>query len=143
MRPTPWSSRLNRLVLNSPVGTGRVRPLLRGSLYELREVCPAGRTNQRWYPRCTVMPSVRVPDRGFCYRMGEKRMEHKNRRTGTLCVFLAAVLYSIGGLCIKLIPWGGMAINGARTAIALVVIGGYLAVIRHPLRFNRWVAVGR
>lgn len=74
--------------------------------------------------------------------MGEKRVEHKNRRTGTLCVFLAAVLYSIGGLCIKLIPWGGMAINGARTAIALVVIGGYLAVIRHPLRFNRWVAVG-
>ena len=49
-------------------------------------------------------------------------MENK-RRTGTLCVFLAAVLYSIGGLCIKLIPWGGMAINGARTAIALVVIG--------------------
>ena len=37
---------------------------------------------------------------------------------------------------------GGMAINGARTAIALVVIGAYLAVIRHPLRFNRWVAVG-
>ena len=37
-------------------------------------------------------------------------MENK-RRTGTLCVFLAAVLYSIGGLCIKLIPWGGMAIN--------------------------------
>ena len=73
--------------------------------------------------------------------MGEKRMENK-RRTGTLCVFLAAVLYSIGGLCIKLIPWGGMAINGARTAIALVVIGAYLAVIRHPLRFNRWVAVG-
>lgn len=68
-------------------------------------------------------------------------MENK-RRTGTLCVFLAAVLYSIGGLCIKLIPWGGMAINGARTAIALVVIGAYLAVIRHPLRFNRWVAVG-
>ena len=67
-------------------------------------------------------------------------MENK-RRTGTLCVFLAAVLYSIGGLCIKLIPWGGMAINGART-IALVVSGAYLAVIRHPLRFNRWVAVG-
>ena len=66
-------------------------------------------------------------------------MENK-RRTGTLCVFLAAVLYSIGGLCIKLIPWGGMAINGARTAIALGVIGAYL--IRHPLRFNRWVAVG-
>ena len=61
---------------------------------------------------------------------------------GTLCVFLAAALYSIGGLCIKVIPWGGMAINGGRTAIALVVIGGYLIAVKHPLRFNRWVLLG-
>lgn len=61
---------------------------------------------------------------------------------GTLYVFLAAVLYSIGGLCIKVIPWGGMAINGGRTAIALVVIGGYLVLVRHPLRFNRWIMLG-
>ena len=64
------------------------------------------------------------------------------RQRGTLCVFLAAVLYSIGGLCIKLIPWGGMAINGGRTAIALVVIGAYLAVTRHKPRMNPWVLVG-
>ena len=57
-------------------------------------------------------------------------------------MFLAAVLYSIGGLCIKVIPWGGMAINGGRTAIALVVIGGYLIVAKHPLRFNRWILLG-
>lgn len=61
---------------------------------------------------------------------------------GTLYVFLAALLYSTGGLCIKVIPWGGMAINGGRTAIALVVIGGYLALVRHPLRFNRWIMLG-
>lgn len=66
---------------------------------------------------------------------------NKSQR-GTLCVFLAAVLYSIGGLCIKVIPWGGMAINGGRTAIALVVIGGYLIVAKHPLRFNRWILLG-
>lgn len=65
-----------------------------------------------------------------------------DRRKGTVCVFLAAVLYSIGGLCMKVIPWNGMSINGARTGIALVVIGIYLAVIRHPLRMNRWVALG-
>ena len=64
------------------------------------------------------------------------------RQRGTLCVFLAAVLYSIGGLCIKLIPWGGMAINGARTAIALTVIGLYLKVTHHRLRMNPWVLVG-
>lgn len=63
-------------------------------------------------------------------------------KKGTLFVFLAAVLYSIGGLCIKVIPWNGMSINGGRTAIALVVIGGYLALTRHPLRFNRWIFLG-
>ena len=61
---------------------------------------------------------------------------------GTLYVFLAAVLYSIGGLCIKVIPWNGMAINGGRTAIAVAVIGLYLAVTRHRPRLNRWVLVG-
>ncbi len=64
------------------------------------------------------------------------------RQRGTLYVFLAAVLYSIGGLCIKLIPWGGMAINGGRTAIALVVIGLYLAVTHHRPWMNLWVLVG-
>ncbi len=59
-----------------------------------------------------------------------------------MCVFLAAVLYSIGGLCIKVIPWSGMAINGGRTAVALVVIGGYLIAAKHPLRFNRWILLG-
>ena len=64
------------------------------------------------------------------------------KHTGTLFVFLAALLYSIGGLCIKVIPWNGMSINGGRTAIALVVIGAYLAVIRHKPRLNRWVLLG-
>ena len=67
-------------------------------------------------------------------------MSRENR--GTLCVFLAALFYSIGGLCMKMIPWNGMSINGGRTAIALVVIGGYLWVVKHPLRLNRWVALG-
>ena len=65
-----------------------------------------------------------------------------NRHSGVLCVFASAVLYSIGGLCIKVIPWSGMAINGGRTAIALVVIGIYLAVIGHKPRFNRWILLG-
>ena len=66
--------------------------------------------------------------------MAEKR--------GTLFVFAAAVLYSIGGLCIKVIPWNGMSINGGRTAIAVVVIGAYLALARHPLKMNRWAFLG-
>ena len=36
----------------------------------------------------------------------------RNRNTaGFLYVFFAAVLFSIGGLCIKMVPWNGMAIR--------------------------------
>ena len=84
------------------------------------------------------MPSVPYGTEGFF--QGDEALTKEYR--GTLFVFLAALLYSIGGLCIKVIPWNGMSINGGRTAIALVVIGGYLWVVKHPLRLNRWVALG-
>lgn len=63
-------------------------------------------------------------------------------KKGILCVFAAAVLYSIGGLCMKLIPWNGMSINGGRTAIAVVIIALYLIYIRHRPRMNRWIFLG-
>ena len=66
----------------------------------------------------------------------------ERRISGTLLCFLAAVLYSIGGLCIKVIPWNGLSINSARNMVALLVVGGYLLLIRHRPRFNRWVALG-
>ena len=53
------------------------------------------------------------------------------RCSGTLFVFLAAVLYSTAGLCMKLIPWSGMALNGGRSIIALGVFGAYLLLTRH------------
>ena len=59
------------------------------------------------------------------------------RQRGTLFVFIAAALYSIGGLCIKFIPWSGLAINGGRTAIAAVVVGSYLILTRHRPQMNR------
>ena len=65
-----------------------------------------------------------------------------SRNMGVVCVFLAALLYSIGGLCIKVIPWNGLSINGGRTFIALFVIGGYLVLIGHRPRWNRWIFVG-
>ena len=61
---------------------------------------------------------------------------------GTLFVFLAAVLYGIGGLCTKVIPWNGLSINSARTIVSALVIGSYLAVTHHPPRMNRWIALG-
>ena len=59
-----------------------------------------------------------------------------------LCVFLASVAFSTGGLLIKLIPWSGLAINGARNLIGAAVIGLYMLVTGHKPIFNRTVAIG-
>lgn len=71
-----------------------------------------------------------------------QRQGMTKKQVGTLCVFIAAVLYSLGGLCIKVIPWNGLSINSARNIVALVVVGSYLALTRHKLRLNRWILLG-
>lgn len=63
-------------------------------------------------------------------------------RKGVLFVATAAVLYSIGGLCIKLIPWSGLSINAGRSAIGILVLGLYLLLTHHKLKFNRWILIG-
>lgn len=64
------------------------------------------------------------------------------RNQGTLFVFFSAILYSLGGICIKLIPWNGMSINSARTGIALIIIGGYFIATKHRPKMNRWILFG-
>ena len=92
---------------------------------------------QRWY---RVHNALCPKGTGGVFLQLEQRQPA--RRTGVWFVFLAAVLYSIGGLCIKVIPWSGLAINGGRNLIALLVIGGYLCFTKHRPRFNRWILLG-
>ena len=66
----------------------------------------------------------------------------KSHRRGVLCVFLASVFFSTGGVLVKLVPWSALAINGARNLIAAAVIGIFLLVTRHRLVFSRRVLVG-
>lgn len=80
--------------------------------------------------------------RAFCLLCWRGGNPVTREQKGTLYVFLAAVLYSIGGLCIKVIPWNGMSINSGRNIIAMAVIGLYLWRVRHPLKWNRWIALG-
>ena len=67
-------------------------------------------------------------------------MTVKNK--SVLCVFLASVCFSTGGLFIKLIPWSALAINGARNLIGAAVIGIYLLATGHRLVFSRRVLTG-
>lgn len=72
----------------------------------------------------------------------EDSAQLRAKRRGTLYIFIAAVLYSIGGLCIKLIPWHGMSINGGRNIVSVLVVGSYLLLIHHRPRWNKWIALG-
>lgn len=61
---------------------------------------------------------------------------------GIFYVLMAAVLFSIGGLCIKLVPWSPLAINGARNLISVIIIGLYLKAIHHKIVINLAVLFG-
>lgn len=70
---------------------------------------------------------------------GERIMKQSK---GILYVLMAAMLFSIGGLCIKVIPWSPLAINGARNLISVIIIGIYLKVIHHKIIVNPPVIFG-
>ena len=61
---------------------------------------------------------------------------------GIFYVLMAALLFSIGGLCIKLVPWSPLAINGARNLISVILIGIYLKAIHHKIVINLAVLFG-
>ena len=61
---------------------------------------------------------------------------------GALCTLIAACLFALGGLLIKLIPWNGLAINSFRSIIAFVMLSAYLKAIGHRVVVNRTVMIG-
>lgn len=61
---------------------------------------------------------------------------------GMLYVLIASVLFSIGGVCVKLVNWQPLSINSGRCIISALIIGIYLLITKHKLRFNRFVLLG-
>ena len=61
---------------------------------------------------------------------------------GTLCTLIAACLFALGGLLMKLIPWHGLAINSFRSAVAFWIILLFLKRTGHRIVFNRSVMIG-
>lgn len=60
----------------------------------------------------------------------------KPRSTALLYLVSAAMLWSTGGVLIKWVPWNGLAICGARSAVTALM---YWAILRRP-RFNWSIA---
>ena len=61
---------------------------------------------------------------------------------GTVYIVITAILFSIGGACVKLVPWSPMAINSARNIISVIIIGIYLIKTKHKIVVNRYVLLG-
>lgn len=66
----------------------------------------------------------------------------KNSIKGTVFVLLSAVCFSLGGVLIKSIPWSSMTIQGLRSILSLLVIGGYMMVRHQKFVWNRTVFRG-
>ena len=61
---------------------------------------------------------------------------------GPIFVFLSGVSFSMGGLLMKYVSMHPLAINGVRNAIAAIVVGLFLILTKHRLKFNRHVLIG-
>ena len=68
--------------------------------------------------------------------------KQKKSAEGIIFVLVAAALFSLGGLCIKMVPWSPLAINGARSLISVMVLAIYLKKIKHKLVVNPAVLFG-
>ena len=71
-----------------------------------------------------------------------KMNQQKRTSEGIFFVLTAAALFSLGGLCIKMVPWSPLAINGARSLISVMVLAIYLKQIKHKLMVNPAVLFG-
>lgn len=71
-----------------------------------------------------------------------QRKQEVKKQNGILLVLTAAALFSIGGLCIKMVPWSPIAINGARSFISVLVLIIYLKIKKHRLVVNWAVLFG-
>ena len=65
--------------------------------------------------------------------------ETKKRNMGPIYVIVCGLLFSIGGLCLKVVPWGSLAINSFRCLISGLTILAYALLTHHKIRVNRHI----
>lgn len=66
----------------------------------------------------------------------------KKNNLGPLFVFLSGVTFSLGGVCMKFIPWSPLAINSARNILSATMVGLYILFTGHKLVVNKHVIIG-
>ena len=64
------------------------------------------------------------------------------QRKGLLLIFLASVLFSLGGLLIKVIPWQALSINSWRCGISVCMLLLFAKLTHHKLKLTPGVLAG-
>ena len=64
------------------------------------------------------------------------------QRKGLLLIFLASVLFSLGGLLIKVIPWQALTINAWRCGISVCMLLLFAKITHHKLKLTPGVLAG-
>ena len=60
---------------------------------------------------------------------------------GPIYVVLCGVLFSIGGLCMKVVPWNALSINCFRCLVSGLTIYIYARILHHRIRFNKHILI--
>lgn len=60
-------------------------------------------------------------------------------KRGMLLAAGAGIIFSTGGVCVKLIPWAPLAINGARSFLSFFVVFIYMILKRRKLQVDKYV----
>ena len=80
---------------------------------------------------------MRYKDAVFKMKPGRRRGSVKKEHIGMLEMVLCAVLWSIAGIFMKLLPWHGFAVAGIRSLIAGCTFLVYMAVKKIPFTIDR------
>jgi drug/metabolite transporter (DMT)-like permease len=67
--------------------------------------------------------------------------EKKRLNRGTVCVFLCGLLFSVGGLCLKTVPWGSLAINSFRCLLSGLTIYAFMRLTHRKVRVNKHILI--
>lgn len=65
-----------------------------------------------------------------------------NNKKGLILMLTCALLLSLGGVCVKQIPWNPLSINGFRSIISVCILFGFAKLTRNRFQLTPGVLVG-
>ena len=105
-------------------------------------LCVSAQEKENRKPNIRIYTIKRIQVNFMSEHTPAERNSVPSPRSGPLCVLAAALLFSLGGMLVKLVPWHPMAIGAARSVLAGAILLVYMKLRRHRLVVNRATLFG-